>query len=253
MKKLGIALGGGGTRGFAHLGVLKALREKGIEPEIFSGTSAGAIVAALLAAKINPDTIMETMNEINITDAAKLNLDKRGLASLENLKNLMDEILKGKNFSDLAFPLYLCVSNLNTGKVEYMNSGNVAVAVQASASIPILFSPVEINGQLYVDGGLLDNVPVKPLINQCERIIAVDIMPVQEMKTIDGISDMIIQVLQMNVSMQNENKEDCDLLINVEGLSEYTLLDTNNNEKIFEIGYNYAKNLEIPNLAELTS
>jgi NTE family protein len=70
MKKLGIALGGGGTRGFAHLGVLKALREKGIEPEIFSGTSAGAIVAALLAAKINPDTIMETMKEINITDAA---------------------------------------------------------------------------------------------------------------------------------------------------------------------------------------
>jgi NTE family protein len=251
MKKVGVALGGGGTRGFAHLGVLKALREKGIEPNIFSGTSAGAIVAALLAAQKSPETIMEIMEEINITDAAKINLDSKGLASLENLKNLMDKILDRKNFSDLAFPLYLCVSNLNTGKVEYLNRGNVAKAVQASASIPILFSPVEINGQLYVDGGLLDNVPVKPLINQCERIIAVDIMPVQEMKTIDGLSDMIIQILQMNVSMQKEIKKDCDLLINVEGLSEYTILDTNQNKKIFEIGYSYAKNLEIPNLAEL--
>lgn len=252
MKKVGVALGGGGTRGFAHLGVLKALREKGIVPEIFSGTSAGAIVAALLAAKINPDTIMETIEDINIADAAKINLNSKGLANLENLKNLVDEILEGKNFSDLEVPLYICVSNLNTGKVEYFNSGNVAMAVQASASIPILFSPVEINEQLYVDGGLLDNVPVKPLINQCERIIAIDIMPTQEMETIDGIADMIIQVLQMNVSMQKEKKEDCDLLINVEGLSEYTILNTNSNEKIFEIGYNYTKNLEIPNIAELT-
>ncbi|MDR5658390.1 patatin-like phospholipase family protein [Serpentinicella sp. ANB-PHB4] len=245
MKRFGIALGGGGSRGFAHLGVIKALEEKGIKPEIFSGTSAGAIVAALLAAQKTPDDIMEIMKDIKITDAAKIKFPVNGFANLDTLGNQLDKILKGKNFTDLKYPLYICASNINTGKVEYINSGNVAKAVQASSSIPILFSPVEIKGQSYVDGGLLDNVPVKPLMNKCEKIITIDIMPVVKTEKINGILEITKRIFQMNVGKQQEKKENSDLFIKLEALVDYNILDTSQNEKIFEIGYNYTKNLDI--------
>lgn len=156
----------GGSRGFAHLGAIKALEERGIKPNVFSGTSAGSIVAALLAAqKKTPDEIMEIMKDKKISDASKITLPVHGFATLDKFGMELDEILRGKDFADLKHELYICASNLNTGKAEYINSGNGAKAVQASSSIPILFSPVEINGQLYVDGGLLDNVPGQPLFS----------------------------------------------------------------------------------------
>lgn len=251
MKKLGLALGGGGTRGFAHLGVIKALEEKGIRPDVFSGTSAGAIVGALLAAEKTPDEIMEIMKDIKITDAAKIKFPMNGFATLDNLGSHLNKLLEGKTFSDLEYPLNVSVSNLNTGKVEYINRGNVAKAVQASSSIPLLFSPVSINGQFYIDGGLLDNVPVKPLIDQCDQIIAVDIMPIKELERIEGITEIISQIFHMSVSMQPDKEENCDIVIKLEELSEYHILDTSQNEKIFDIGYNYVKKLDLTCLTDL--
>lgn len=188
---------------------------------------------------------MEFLKGIQIKDVAKIELPINGLASLDYLKNKLDEFLGGKTFSDLKYPLYLAVSNLFTGKVEYICEGDVAQVVQASASIPILFSPVEIGGQLYVDGGLMDNVPVNPLIGNCDILIAVDIMPVENMEGIEGLKEIIIRVFQMSVSMQKDSKESCDLLIKLDGLSDYTILDTDQNEKIFKVGYNYVKNMDI--------
>ena len=248
MKNIGLALGGGGSRGFAHLGALKALEEKGINPNIFSGTSAGSIVAALLAAQKTPDEILEIMKDIKLSDASKITTPVNGFASLDNLGKKLDEILEGKNFSDLEHQLFICASNLNTGKVEYINTGNVAKAVQASSSIPILFTPVELNGQQYVDGGLFDNVPVQPLIDLCDQIIAIDIMPIKELEKVDGISELIVRIFQMSVGMQQDKKEHCDVLIKVDELSDYNILDTSQNKKIFEIGYNYVKDMETTNI-----
>jgi len=247
-KKFGFALGGGGTRGFAHLGVVKALKEKGIEADVYAGTSAGSIVASLLASGKDPDESMELLKDLKLTEAATFKIPKNGFASLDKLYKRLDEILEGKTFAELKHTLYVCVANLNTGKVEYINSGNVAKAVQASSSIPIMFTPVEIDGQLYVDGGLLDNVPVKPLRNQCKKIVAVDIMPLAELRKIDGMSELMIRIFQMGISMQQENATGCDMLIKMENLSDYWLLDAQKNQEIFEIGYNYAKKLNVSKL-----
>jgi len=248
MKKTGFALGGGGARGFAHLGAVKALGEKGIQPDIFSGTSAGSIVAALLAAGKSPDEVMAIMQDIKLTDAVKIKLPVDGFASLDNLAEKLDDILQGSDFSDLAYPLIVCVANLSTGKVEYVSKGNVAKAVQASSSIPILFSPVEINGQLYVDGGLLDNVPVKPLINQCERIIAIDISPVQGIQKVGSISDIMVQVFQMSIGMQPDREAGCDLLIRMDELADFGILDTSHNQEIYDIGYEHVRKLTVPSI-----
>lgn len=245
MIKTGIALGGGGSRGFAHLGALKALEEKGIKPDVFSGTSAGSIVAALLAAKKTPDEIMEIMKDTKISDASKMTLKGNGFATLDNFGKELDEILMGMNFADLEHELYICASNLNTGKAEYINSGNIAKAVQASSSIPILFSPVEINGQLYVDGGLLDNVPVQPLIDRCDQIIAIDVSPIKELEKVDGLSEIIVRIFQMIAGMQTDKKGCCDILIRLEELADHNILDTSQNQKIYDIGYNYVKQMKI--------
>jgi NTE family protein len=245
MKKIGIALGGGGSRGFAHLGAIKALREKGIYPDVFSGTSAGSIAAALLAAKKTPDEIFEILKDIKLTDATNVTLPINGFAALDDLREMLDEILKGKNFSDLEHKLFVCVSNLYTGGVEYLTSGNVARAVQASSSIPILFTPVEINGQLYVDGGLIDNVPIEPLIDECDYIIAIDLMPVKIVEKVEGISDIIVRMIQISAAIQADKKEYCDVLIRLEEVADYNILDMNHNRKIFEIGYEIVKNMDI--------
>lgn len=134
--KIGIALGGGGTKGFAHIGVLKALYERGIEPTIFSGTSAGSIVAALLASGKTPDQTFDVLKDIKITEASKIKIPINGFASLEKLKDKLDEILEEKNFSDLKYPLYIGATNLNKGTSEYWKcSKSVSSLIFNSCSI----------------------------------------------------------------------------------------------------------------------
>lgn len=232
MGKIGLALGGGGIRGFAHLGAIKALEEKGIQADVFSGTSAGAIVAALLAADISPSDCMEILKDLTITDASKLTLPINGFATLEKLRDKLNEVLENKTFDDLNHKLYLCASNLYTGKVTYFQSGNIAKIVQASSSIPGLFAPVDIDGQLYIDGGVLDNVPVKPLIDTCDKIIAIDIMPIKEVNDISGLSDVFMRIFQMSVAMQEDVKDHCDLLIKLDDLADYNILDASDSQKI---------------------
>jgi len=244
-KKIGIALGGGGSRGFAHIGVLKALEEEGIYPDIISGTSAGSIVGSFLADGKTPDEIMEIMREIELTDVAKIGLPKKGFASLDNLRKKLKENLSATQFSELQKPLYLGLSNLLSGEIDYISEGDVTKAVQGSSSIPIIFSPVEINDQIYVDGGMLDNVPVKPLIDQCDLIIAVDIMPIEKIEAIDDVKDVITRVFQMGVSMQSYSRDSCDLIIEIEALAKYNILDTSHNEEIYKLGYDYVKNLDL--------
>lgn len=244
-KKIGIALGGGGSRGFAHIGVLKALEEEGIRPDVISGTSAGAIIGSFLADGKTPDEIMEVMGEIQLTDVAKIGLPKKGFASLDNLREKLKKNLGAREFSELEKPLYVGLSNLLTGEIDYISEGDITKAVQGSSSIPIIFSPVEINGQIYVDGGLLDNVPVKPLIDQCDIIIAVDIMPIEAIEVIDDVKDVITRVFQMGVSMQNYSRDSCDLIIEPEGVGKYHILDTRHNEEIYKLGYNHVKKLDL--------
>ncbi len=245
MKKgLGIALGGGGTRGFAHLGIIKSLEEEGIFPDIIAGTSAGSIIGSFLASGKNSDEIYNLMKERKLTDFAKLTMPVSGFMSLDYLKEQLEELLPGKTFKDLKLPFFATVSNLLTGKVEYLTEGNVALAVQASSSIPLVFSPVEIADQLYVDGGLLDNVPVQPLIGQCEKIIAVDIMPIEKISKIKGLQDIAVRTFQMSVGgLTEKRREACSMLIKLEDLAGFNILDSSKSEEIYDIGYRAGKNL----------
>lgn len=244
--KIGIALGGGGARGFVHLGVLKALEEQGITPDIISGVSAGAIVGSFIAAGMSPEEIMKVMKENKFTDYAKVNMPTTGLLNLDNLKENLAEYLRATSFSDLELPFYAAVSNLNSGEIEYLHQGELIPVIQASSSIPVLFSPVEIDGANYVDGGLLDNLPITPLKEKCDTIIGVNIMPIQEKSEVENLIEVAIRTFELSVSgNKKEFEANCDLYIEPEGVGEYDILDPGHADELFELGYDYAKKISI--------
>lgn len=245
-EKIGIALGGGGSRGFVHLGVLKALEEKGITPDVISGVSAGSIVGVFIAAGMSPEKVMELMKENKFTDYAKVNMPVNGLLNLDNLKKNLEEYLPVNRFSDLELPFHVAVSNLNSGEIEYLQQGKLISAIQASSSIPVLFSPVDIDGNSYADGGLLDNLPITPLEGQCDTIIGVNIMPIKEKEEVDNLMEVAIRTFELSVSGNRKKfEEDCDLYIEPDGVEEYHILDPEHADELFELGYAYTKKISI--------
>lgn len=237
-KVIGIALSGGGSRGAAHLGALKALEDLGIDIQVISGTSAGSIAAALYASGLSTDDIYKVMKDKKFIDYAKIILPVDGLMNLDNLRKNLNEIIKKKDFSDMKKKLYIALTNLYSGEVEYMKSGNVIDAVIASSSIPVLFSPVEINGQKYVDGGVLDNLPIKPLLDDCDIIIAVDVMATGPVTKIENLHDVGVRTFQLSISsLSKEMKRKCNLLIEPHGLSDFNILDVSHFDQIYKIGY----------------
>ncbi|MDM8158421.1 patatin-like phospholipase family protein [Labilibaculum sp. K2S] len=244
--RIGIALGGGGARGFAHLGVLKALDEKGIRPDIISGVSAGALVGAFIASGHSHEKTLSILKNKTLMAYSKLQYPKYGLFSLDGLKKDIQKHIKIKKIENLKIPMFIAVSNLNDGRIEYIKEGDLTSYLLASASIPVLFSPVEIDGKLYSDGGLFDNLPISPLLQKCDVIIAVNVSPLHKIEKFDNLVQVASRTFQLGVhSNIIRHKEKCSLFIEPTGLREYEILNGNHAQDIFELGYNYTKNLEI--------
>ncbi|WP_372933177.1 patatin-like phospholipase family protein [Mariniphaga sediminis] len=245
--KTGLVLSGGGTRGFAHLGVIAALYEKGIQPDVIAGTSVGALVGAFVAAGKSPEEIIKIFNKGWLFKYTNLHLPVDGLLKLNGLEEVIQKEISYKNIEDLPLPFFVAVSNLNKGEVEYKSSGPLGKTVLASSSIPILFSPVEIDGQLYVDGGLLDNIPVKPVKNKCEQIVAVNISPINPREKFKNLIQIAIRTFYMSVNANlNEVKKYAAVYVEPEDIDTYDILSMSHAEELYELGYNSLKNMELP-------
>ncbi|GAA4272011.1 patatin-like phospholipase family protein [Aquimarina gracilis] len=244
--KFGLVLSGGGARGFAHLGVVQALQEKDIYPDIISGVSAGAIAGAFLASGMTPVDIMRLMLDYKFFDYTSIHIPKTGLLSLDKLENNLLSHLPFSEFEELKTPLFVGVSNLNTGEPGYINSGSLSQAIKASASIPVMFSPVEINGNQYVDGGLLDNMPITPIKNLCKQIIGINISPVEEIKKLNNLIEIAGRTFQLSVNANmNLSIKKLDVYIEPPELCDFDILDVTSAQKLFDIGYNYTRSLDI--------
>lgn len=244
--KWGVALGGGGARGYAHLGVLQALREKGIEPDIISGVSAGAIAGAFVASGMSPKEAFDIFKNYSFTDITKFRIPRKGLFSLDKLKGLLADAIETEKIEDLKIPFVIAVSNILTGRIEYKTTGPLYDTVEASASIPVLFSPVELDGGFYSDGGLFNNLPVEPLDGKCKNVIAVSISPVQELEEVTGIIQIAARTFQLSVNSGLERiKKSCTIFIEPEGLANYDIMDTKHAEEIYQLGYDHVMGMDI--------
>ena len=164
--KIGVALGGGSARGFAHIGALACLERHDFAPDLIVGTSFGAIVGALYAAGLSPQEIAQTANSMRWRDLSKVldfGLHKAALFSGDKLETYLDELVEGRDFSDLKRTLIVVATDLATGAPVNLTSGPLARALRASASMPGVFSPVEVDGKFLVDGGLGSPLPLATL------------------------------------------------------------------------------------------
>ena len=241
---VGIVLSGGGVRGFAHLGALKALNERAIFPSVISGVSAGAIIGALYADGYTPDEIFDLLNGLEVFKMLKIRAPRLGFLKPDGLKITLTKFLRAKNFEDLKIPLFISATNLSKASIEVFESGNLLDGIMASMALPIIIRPYEINGCLYVDGGLMNNLPVQPLLGKADKIIGVYVNPVKNLSDkfrIRNYADRIVHIgLRANIIPSIEK---CDLFIEPPGLMDYNLFKASASKKIFDIGYDYTCSL----------
>jgi NTE family protein len=220
--KVGICLSGGGALGFAHLGVLQALEEKGFRFDIVAGTSMGAVVGSMYAAGYTPAQLMEiTMKEKMYKKSKLLNLmpkrHKTGLSDHKALKNIILKYIPSDNFDSLKKRLFVCVTNLDSAKAEYVGHGpRLSDYVIASASIPGVFESVVIDSAHYVDGGVLNNVPAQPIRKLCDVIIGSDVDPYELRPEIRGLTDVLKNTVKLVVTHNaSEGRLMCNFLITI--------------------------------------
>jgi NTE family protein len=241
--KIGICLSGGGAKGIAHIGVLKALQESGIYPDMVSGTSAGSIIGALYAAGKTPDEMLDFVRDASLLKAYKITLPSDGFTKLTFLKDKLASAIPQDSFEGLNKKLYVAITNLITGECEIRNSGPLFDVIVASSSIPLVFSPVDINGHFYVDGGLLSNFPVTPLIDQCDFIIGVNLMPREPVpdKSIQNLLGVATRCFSLSVwSNTQPNLKYCHVLIQPSNLEQFNIFQFNRFKELIEIGYESA-------------
>jgi predicted acylesterase/phospholipase RssA/glycosidase len=239
--KLGLALSGGGAKGFAHIGVFRLLEERQLIPDIIAGTSAGALAGVLFADGYSPADIQELFTGREFSEFAQLQIPKDGLFDNKRFRSFLTHCLKAKQFEDLKIPLVVVTTDLDNGQSHEFRSGPIVDAVVASCSIPIIFSPVQINGLHYVDGGLFRNFPVSVIREECEQIIGVNVSPLISQKykqTLWGIAERSYHYIFRANTM--EDRMMCDLLIETEETSSYKTFDLENIESIANIGYEAA-------------
>jgi NTE family protein len=235
---IGLVLSGGGTRGFAHLGLIQALNDSGIYPDIISGTSAGALVGVLYADGYTPKEILHLMNSGSRLDFMRPTLPREGLLQIGGIIKILKSCLRAKTFEELKIPLYVTATDLNNGRAEYFSKGNLLDPVIASASIPVLFQPVMINNIFYVDGGVLDNLPLKPIENNCRFLIGSFVNPVGYMEKCSGLINIAERTFMLSMSKEiSEKAKKFDLFVAPPELRNYKILDPEKAEELFQVGY----------------
>lgn len=238
--KLGFALSGGGTRGLVHVGALQAFHEHDIRPDIISGTSAGSIVGALYASGYSPAEILEIASERSLMRMFGLRIPAKGFVRHSFLKRILSKYIPENSFENLRLPLLVTIANLNSGMPETKSSGPLIDIVIASSSVPVLFEPIHIDGEIYVDGGLLMNLPASPLVDHSDLIIGVNLIPQLPASSGDLNSIMNIANRCFDLSALNNIKPElahCDVVIEPPDIQSYSRFNFTQIEKMYEIGY----------------
>lgn len=194
--KLGLALGGGAARGFAHVGVIAVLEEAGLRPQLVVGTSAGSLVAAMYASGKSSAQLQQTalnLEEVAITDWM-LPLVGRGMFRGDALARYVNDLVAGRLIENMAMPLGIVATDLHSGQAVLFQRGDTGTAVRASSAVPAVFVPVKIGTREYVDGGLVAPVPVKFARQMgADVVVAVDISAPPEGNAADGTLQILLQ------------------------------------------------------------
>ena len=215
--RVGLALGGGAARGFAHVGVIQVLEEAGLKPDLVVGTSAGSLVAALYASGRTGAQLQQValqMEEAAFTDWT-LPLFGRGMLRGEALARYVNAQVGGKLIDAMPLPLGIAATDLNSGQGVLFRRGDTGTAVRASSAVPTVFQPVKISGHEYVDGGLVSPVPVRYAKEMgAELVIAVDISSAPEGNPAGDSLQILLQTFAiMGKSINRHELREADVVV----------------------------------------
>ncbi|MFZ5972602.1 MAG: patatin-like phospholipase family protein [Bacteroidota bacterium] len=245
--KIGIALSGGGARGIAHIGVLKALEEMGVHIDVVAGTSAGSIVGALYAYGYKPDEIFAIVKQLSIFKSVRPAWTWSGLLTMDGLNELLLKHIPENKFSALKRPLTVAATEIRKGHIVYFTEGELIPAIVSSCSIPAVFNPVQFNGGLYVDGGLFDNLPAKPLKTQCDLVIGSHCNHIGTEFDPKNLKTVIERSLLLAINANTQlSRSLCDVVIEPPRMDRYSSFEIGKAQEIFELGYHFTRSNFLP-------
>ena len=257
-SKIGLVLSGGGTRGLAHAGVLKFLKEKNIEPDILSCCSAGSIVGSLYAFGKTPEEILDFFQSIYFFNWKHFTFNQPGFVSSIIFLNYLTPIFQDMTIGDLNKDVRIVATELVTGQQKVFEKNyKVVDAIIASSCIPGISTPYFIGEEMYSDGGVLNNFPADIINNECDKMIGVYVTPpqdveVQDLKTIKAVTTRAYELLSHRTEIYKFAY--CDWFITSKKLSKYGIFERKpqSMEEIFKIGYEEAKRTFLENEEEFT-
>ncbi|MBT8239281.1 MAG: patatin-like phospholipase family protein [Croceitalea sp.] len=242
-KKIGLVLSGGGVRGMAHIGLLKAMQEHGIEASTIAGSSVGALVGALYAKGYATDDMLTFFRETPIFQYSFFAIGKPGFIDTAKYFTKFKTYFPEDSFEALKKPLYLVATDLMRGEEVMFSKGELIRPLLASAALTPIFSPIEINGVLYADGGIMNNFPKEYIEDHCEIIIGSNVsisetLPKKELSNMLQLAGRVT-ALMIYAACRDKLRE-CDIMMEPRELYKIGVLDKKGIDKAYNIGYDSA-------------
>ena len=238
--RVGLALSGGGARGIAHLGVMKALEELGIKLDMISGTSAGALFGSLFAQGHSPEEILDFVKKVKFFRILRLAASRTGIFKIERLQKKLINYFPQNSFDALKIPVAVVATDITMGESAIFEQGDLIKAILASCCMPVIFKPMQFDNKTLVDGGILNNLPIEPLQGKCDRIIGSHcnpVMPDFKVKHAKALLERtFLMAIRNNVLIR---KDVCDVFLEPPELGKYIGSDFDKADKLFDIGYEF--------------
>ena len=245
-KTVGLALSGGGAKGFSHIGVLMAFNRCGIKPDIMAGVSAGSIASVLYAAGLSPNDIIKCFTDASkFADFTEWAIPKEGFMKLDRFGRLLEEWLPVKSLEELKIPTIICATDLDHGKSVGWSKGEIVPRVLASCSIPIVFNPYRINDVNYVDGGVLRNLPAWAIRGYCKTLYGSNCSPLRPGE-VKKRSLLEIAYRSFHLMLKANTPQDirlCDHVVNVHNVTGVNTFDLSSLQKGIVAGYDAASRM----------
>lgn len=235
---IGLALGGGAARGAAHIGVLKALQEHGVQPDFITGTSIGALIGGLYAFGVDLDDLRQAAMELRWMDMAAATLSRYGLLSNTEMGKLVQRFVGDKKLEDAPLPFAALATDIHSGEAVVIKEGRLVDAIIASTAIPGVFVPYQHGERMLVDGGLVENVPLSPLTAMgAEVLVAVDINGSRRYDPPGNVVDVILNAMDIAIDTTTRTQlEQADVLISLD-LADYSRTDASDVRELVAEGY----------------
>lgn len=238
--KTGLVLSGGGARGISHIGVIKALEEFGVSVSCISGTSAGSLVGSLYAYGLKPDTILDLVISTSLFKAMRPAWTWTGLLNADGLRDTLLQHIPENSFEALKIPMTIAATDIVKGKAAYFSSGELIPAILASCCVPAVFNPIHFNNSIYVDGGMVDNLPASAIRGECDFLIGSHCNYISESFDVKSFRSVIERSLLIAINGNTTvSKGLCDILIEPPDVGNYSGFEIKKAKDLFQAGYQF--------------